>query len=166
MQLVIHHSTYYWLDYILSYCLYLVACNVLLFQIQIYHEANLTVDITLHTIIKYSCILLSKFLFVADTNVQCTVTKQSHYRYHTAHSHKTFLYLIVLMLIYCKYKSTVTELITLQIIHCTPYLIFFYICPNFCVLQIQMYCYESNHRSGIILLYAVSSCISFNDHHH
>jgi len=43
----------------------------------------------------------------------------------TLHSHITFLYLIVLMLIYCKYKSTVTELITLQIIHCTLYLIFF-----------------------------------------
>jgi hypothetical protein len=93
-----------------------------------------------------------------------TVTKQSHYRYHTARSHKIFLYLIVLMLIYCRYKSTVTELIPLQILHCTPlFNIFISHCPNFCVLQIQIYCHESNHRSWIILSYAVSSCISFND---
>jgi len=69
------------------------------------------------------------------------------------------------MFICCRYKSTVTELITLQILHCTPsFNIFISYCPDFCVLQIQIYSYESNHRSGIILSYGVSSCISFNDH--
>jgi len=70
------------------------------------------------------------------------------------------------MLIYCRYKSTVTELITLQILQCTPsFNIFISHCPNFCVLQIQIYCHESNHRSGIIWSYGVSYCISFSDHH-
>jgi len=36
---------------------------------------------------------------------------------------------------------------------------------NVNLLQIQIYCHESNNRSGIILSYAVSSCMSFSDHH-
>ena len=70
------------------------------------------------------------------------------------------------MLIYCQYKSTVTELIPLHILHCTPsFNIFISHCPNVCVLQIQIHPHESNHRSEIILSYAVSSFMSFSDHH-
>jgi hypothetical protein len=132
-----HHSTHYWLDCIVCYFLYLVSCNVLLFQIQIcYNETNLTIDITLHTIIKYP---ISHCHNVYLLQIQICCHKAVQLQISHSHSHKIFLYL-VLMFIYCRYISTFTQLVTLQMLHCTPSFNFFISHRlNFCVLQILSY---------------------------
>ena len=75
-----------------------------------------------------------------------------HKAYHTAHCHIILLYLTVLISIYCRYKSTVTKLITLQTSHCTlSYNIVISHCTDLHLLQIQIYCHKANHTTDITL---------------
>jgi hypothetical protein len=68
------------------------------------------------------------------------------------HCHIILLYLTVLISIYCRYKSTVTKLITLQISHCTlPYNIVISHCAGLHILQIQIHCHKANRTTDITL---------------
>ena len=72
------------------------------------------------------------------------------------YDNRVLLYLTVLISIYCRYKSTATKLITLQISHCTlPYNIVISHCTDLHLLQIQIYCHKAIHTTDITLHTAI-----------
>jgi len=76
-----------------------------------------------------------------------------HKANHTTYCHIILLYLTVLISIYCRYKPTVTKLITVHISHyILSYNTVISHCTDLHLLQIQTHCHKANH-CHIILLY-------------